>query len=160
MELKKICKSALEEYYKVFSTQVTVFIFILALFIAVHVFPDQAPTTIVVWIIFFIGLVISRLYIVMVSSETVFPHFNALVSFLSIYAHTNVYIQDSKTFAGVKRHPNNTQVLDCCICLDFIEIGENVIEIHCGHFFHEGCLEKWVEIKPQCPVCKRRLANK
>ncbi|KAJ5072323.1 dsc e3 ubiquitin ligase complex subunit 1 [Anaeramoeba ignava] len=44
----------------------------------------------------------------------------------------------------------------CVICLD--EIKENDYMITpCNHIFHRSCLEKWMEIKIECPTCRATI---
>ena len=31
--------------------------------------------------------------------------------------------------------------------------------IKCGHVFHSNCLEKWFEMKKECPSCRASMAN-
>ena len=57
---------------------------------------------------------------------------------------------------------------ECTICLEpfsskDIPCKEHACVLPCGHAFHNDCLERWVQHKPQkggsafCPLCKRRL---
>lgn len=39
----------------------------------------------------------------------------------------------------------------CPICL----LDKPDIKTKCNHWFHNECLEKWLKIKPTCPVCRR-----
>jgi hypothetical protein len=27
----------------------------------------------------------------------------------------------------------------------------------CGHFFHKGCVDKWLKINALCPLCKAEI---
>lgn len=46
----------------------------------------------------------------------------------------------------------------CPICILKLSKEESVREIgDCGHVFHSECLEAWLKVKPQCPVCKMEL---
>ncbi|CAE7570917.1 DTX3 [Symbiodinium natans] len=53
----------------------------------------------------------------------------------------------------------------CRICLgDFScakrpSASEKVIELFCGHAFHETCLNRWFEESRRCPTCKRRFGH-
>lgn len=41
---------------------------------------------------------------------------------------------------------------ECSICLD---INEESVRLPCGHFFHEGCIGRWLmEKSSECPLCK------
>ncbi|KAK8533915.1 hypothetical protein V6N13_028395 [Hibiscus sabdariffa] len=41
---------------------------------------------------------------------------------------------------------------DCSICLEECEVDEEVREMPCNHFFHSGCIEKWLRIHGSCPI--------
>lgn len=43
---------------------------------------------------------------------------------------------------------------DCAICLEEFEIGVEVSEMPCKHWFHRGCVERWLRINGSCPVCR------
>ena len=34
-----------------------------------------------------------------------------------------------------------------------------VFKTPCGHIFHESCLKNWINLKSDCPSCRRPLAN-
>lgn len=41
----------------------------------------------------------------------------------------------------------------CTICFDRVtEIYP--VEIRCGHIYHYGCLQEWLEYNPHCPNCR------
>ena len=42
----------------------------------------------------------------------------------------------------------------CMICLDEFISREKVIALPCIHFFHPKCINKWIENKNECPICK------
>ncbi|MCL7047001.1 hypothetical protein MKW94_007092 [Papaver nudicaule] len=50
---------------------------------------------------------------------------------------------------------------ECVICLDeFKGLNSNVMELYCGHEFHNQCILKWINLtEPQsvCPVCRHPL---
>lgn len=48
---------------------------------------------------------------------------------------------------------------DCAICLMNIKMGEPIYQLRCSdkHIFHEGCLNNWSRVKPNCPVCRADL---
>ena len=46
--------------------------------------------------------------------------------------------------------------LECSICLE--EVGEKETTwLPCAHGFHKSCIEKWLKVKPECPVCRTRV---
>ncbi|KAH3758998.1 E3 ubiquitin-protein ligase SDIR1 [Pelomyxa schiedti] len=49
---------------------------------------------------------------------------------------------------------SNTIVLSCPICLDNLQAGEKVKVLPCLHQFHAECVDRWLVIKPHCPICK------
>eukprot|EP00826_Nyctotherus_ovalis_P010774 TRINITY_DN12822_c0_g1_i19.p1 TRINITY_DN12822_c0_g1~~TRINITY_DN12822_c0_g1_i19.p1 ORF type:complete len:403 (+),score=94.44 TRINITY_DN12822_c0_g1_i19:516-1724(+) len=59
---------------------------------------------------------------------------------------------------------SNNILLDCPICLvnlAHVPEGEGTVntymETPCGHKFHKGCLEQWMEHRRLCPVCRALL---
>eukprot|EP00357_Protocruzia_adherens_P029452 CAMPEP_0114974640 /NCGR_PEP_ID=MMETSP0216-20121206/1638_1 /TAXON_ID=223996 /ORGANISM="Protocruzia adherens, Strain Boccale" /LENGTH=158 /DNA_ID=CAMNT_0002335297 /DNA_START=360 /DNA_END=837 /DNA_ORIENTATION=- len=50
------------------------------------------------------------------------------------------------------------QELECTICLGELEVGNEVKVLpSCSHYFHKGCIDNWLGIKPYCPNCKRNV---
>eukprot|EP01130_Rhizamoeba_saxonica_P017159 TRINITY_DN819_c0_g1_i2.p2 TRINITY_DN819_c0_g1~~TRINITY_DN819_c0_g1_i2.p2 ORF type:complete len:217 (-),score=66.03 TRINITY_DN819_c0_g1_i2:108-758(-) len=45
----------------------------------------------------------------------------------------------------------------CAICRDEYELDEEVIKLHCSHFFHEDCVRPWLEKHNTCPICRTHL---
>ncbi|XP_040377719.1 E3 ubiquitin-protein ligase EL5-like [Oryza brachyantha] len=46
----------------------------------------------------------------------------------------------------------------CVICQsEYAGAGELVRMVQCGHFFHVGCIDRWLRKRPRCPICRRGL---
>jgi hypothetical protein len=39
----------------------------------------------------------------------------------------------------------------CSICFDHIQ---EIYILKCNHVFHEECIQKWIHIKNECPLCR------
>ena len=52
---------------------------------------------------------------------------------------------------------NSTMKYDqCCICLDdFQDDVSTVLVLHCGHIFHNSCINEWLSSKDSCPICRK-----
>ena len=49
-----------------------------------------------------------------------------------------------------------TEQSECTICLlDYNE--ETKTETECNHFFHQECLDKWLQTNYTCPLCRTEL---
>ncbi|KAG6741269.1 hypothetical protein POTOM_054502 [Populus tomentosa] len=49
---------------------------------------------------------------------------------------------------------------DCVICMTSIDLthrSNDCMVTPCDHFFHSGCLQRWMDIKMECPTCRRPL---
>ncbi|XP_057461591.1 transmembrane E3 ubiquitin-protein ligase FLY2-like [Actinidia eriantha] len=49
---------------------------------------------------------------------------------------------------------------DCVICMTAIDVTQrsnDCMVTPCDHFFHSGCLQRWMDIKMECPTCRRSL---
>lgn len=47
---------------------------------------------------------------------------------------------------------SNKKIVNCTICLEDIE--DNIEFLPCIHGFHYNCIKKWINQKPECPICK------
>merc|ERR1712018_722012 len=43
----------------------------------------------------------------------------------------------------------------CSIC--YSEMEKNAKVTPCGHFFHGGCLKKWLYVQDHCPMCSSKV---
>ncbi|KAK2651154.1 hypothetical protein Ddye_018643 [Dipteronia dyeriana] len=56
--------------------------------------------------------------------------------------------------------PETSHATDCVICMtsiDLIQRSSDCMVTPCDHFFHSGCLQRWMDIKMECPTCRRPL---
>ncbi|XP_054782993.1 E3 ubiquitin-protein ligase At1g63170-like isoform X1 [Prosopis cineraria] len=51
-------------------------------------------------------------------------------------------------------HVLSTEDAECCICLCPYEDGAELRELPCSHHFHTDCIDKWLHINANCPLCK------
>ena len=52
---------------------------------------------------------------------------------------------------------NEQIVIHCSICDTEMDCNDQskVFALHCGHDFHTDCVKSWLEIKSECPYCRR-----
>ncbi|CAL9227172.1 unnamed protein product [Arabidopsis halleri] len=53
-----------------------------------------------------------------------------------------------------------SRTTDCVICMTAIDLRQHTSDFMvtpCEHFFHSGCLQRWMDIKMECPTCRRSL---
>ncbi|GMJ13070.1 FLYING SAUCER 1 [Hibiscus trionum] len=56
--------------------------------------------------------------------------------------------------------PETNHTTDCVICMTSIDLTQrsrDCMVTPCDHFFHSGCLQRWMDIKMECPTCRRSL---
>eukprot|EP00293_Proteomonas_sulcata_P014772 CAMPEP_0184288258 /NCGR_PEP_ID=MMETSP1049-20130417/764_1 /TAXON_ID=77928 /ORGANISM="Proteomonas sulcata, Strain CCMP704" /LENGTH=65 /DNA_ID=CAMNT_0026594539 /DNA_START=273 /DNA_END=470 /DNA_ORIENTATION=- len=58
--------------------------------------------------------------------------------------------------------PTASDSNDCAICMMPVggqsDPGPRVVT-PCDHVFHQDCLKRWMEIKLECPVCRRQVPD-
>merc|ERR1712048_1471135 len=48
----------------------------------------------------------------------------------------------------------------CSICLEDYDAKTGALKIKaCGHVFHRQCLQGWLNVNRNCPICRRDLIN-
>ena len=48
----------------------------------------------------------------------------------------------------------------CSICLEKYFDEENlkkVVSLNCDHLFHKECIDNWIKINKNCPMCKSQI---
>lgn len=50
--------------------------------------------------------------------------------------------------------------LECSICFDNYtsEANTSIIKLKCGHEFHARCINSWIAIKSNCPLCREGIS--
>ncbi|RAL45312.1 hypothetical protein DM860_014722 [Cuscuta australis] len=59
-----------------------------------------------------------------------------------------------------KLDPDAIPPIDCVICMTSIDLSQrsnDCMVTPCDHYFHSGCLQRWMDIKMECPTCRRPL---
>lgn len=48
---------------------------------------------------------------------------------------------------------------ECVICMSEVEIRRPRARMvtPCGHIFHPHCLQRWMDVKMECPTCRQML---
>lgn len=48
---------------------------------------------------------------------------------------------------------------ECVICMNVADVSapESRMVTPCGHVFHPHCLQRWMDVKLECPTCRRAL---
>ncbi|KAF2736741.1 hypothetical protein EJ04DRAFT_149695 [Polyplosphaeria fusca] len=63
------------------------------------------------------------------------------------------------------RKPVTTEMLgsegraDCSICMEEVNIGEEVTELPCHHWFHHPCVAAWLAEHDTCPHCRQGISK-
>ena len=43
---------------------------------------------------------------------------------------------------------------DCSICLDRLQLSNNLIILKCKHIYHKNCIREWFNQSTKCPICR------
>ena len=56
--------------------------------------------------------------------------------------------------------PSDGAPLECSICMADVDVsGRAHMVTPCDHVFHDRCLQKWLRVKRECPVCRAPLPS-
>lgn len=46
---------------------------------------------------------------------------------------------------------------ECSVCMDDVQLGEEVVVLPCTHWFHETCAGAWLSEHNTCPICRKGI---
>lgn len=46
----------------------------------------------------------------------------------------------------------------CVICMDEYFYGDKITRLACQHYFHCGCIHRWLSRNRKCPICRQAVA--
>ena len=49
---------------------------------------------------------------------------------------------------------------ECSVCMDSVEIGDEVTVLPCSHWFHGDCVGAWLKEHDTCPHCRQGIMPK
>jgi hypothetical protein len=54
----------------------------------------------------------------------------------------------------------DNKIYDCNVCLEEIELNQEIIELPCEHIYHSECIEKYLnEYNYKCPCCRKEVGK-
>mmetsp|Transcript_8011 Transcript_8011/g.13729 ORF Transcript_8011/g.13729 Transcript_8011/m.13729 type:complete len:201 (+) Transcript_8011:1-603(+) len=67
----------------------------------------------------------------------------------------------SNRTTAMSEDTGDTPTLDCVICYNEIDINDRqgYMLAPCDHIFHRHCLEQWMDVKMECPICRCNLPS-
>ncbi|XP_057455524.1 transmembrane E3 ubiquitin-protein ligase FLY2-like isoform X2 [Lotus japonicus] len=90
--------------------------------------------------------------------------FWAVILLLQHYLGSRLFIPHQilpEKYCYCRRFDQDTRhAMDCVICMIAIDLSQGTNDCMvtpCDHFFHSGCLQRWMDIKLECPTCRRTL---
>ncbi len=52
---------------------------------------------------------------------------------------------------------NHFNIHECSICFESIENNSEIKTLPCAHIYHDYCINKWLEQKSNCPICRTNV---
>lgn len=49
---------------------------------------------------------------------------------------------------------------ECSICMDEVNLGEEVTVLPCKHWFHHACVSAWLQEHDTCPHCRKGISSR
>ncbi|TVY81569.1 putative RING finger protein [Lachnellula suecica] len=46
---------------------------------------------------------------------------------------------------------------ECSVCMDDVQLGDEVVTLPCKHWFHEQCASLWLSEHNTCPICRKGI---
>lgn len=64
---------------------------------------------------------------------------------------TTIYTQDENA-------ENVEEAPICTVCLEPFGVGDTIRILPCGERFHKDCIDRWLALRANCPLCRTRFA--
>ena len=68
-------------------------------------------------------------------------------------------IQSLRTKQVDREMMGNEGKAECSICMDNVEIGDEVTVLPCNHWFHGQCVKSWLGEHDTCPHCRKSITQ-
>ena len=64
-----------------------------------------------------------------------------------------------KSIETYKYNLKENEIFTCSICLEDGTQNKNnyTIKLKCGHIYHIECIQNWINVKKECPICRNKL---
>ncbi|CAG9333098.1 unnamed protein product [Blepharisma stoltei] len=49
------------------------------------------------------------------------------------------------------------EIQKCAVCMDDMPEGTEINVLSCNHMFHPDCIQPWLRVKNNCPVCRQEV---
>lgn len=59
----------------------------------------------------------------------------------------------------LNRSENENSEAECVVCVSTIAVGDEVVNLRCGHSFHPTCISRWLRRSGTCPNCRARALD-
>lgn len=66
-------------------------------------------------------------------------------------------IENLDTLIISDKNINNFADMECLICRENYNIGEEICKLRCGHYNHKECILIWLKQHNNCPICRYEL---
>lgn len=63
----------------------------------------------------------------------------------------------SEREAGAGGEPRDEAAMQCMVCLEGFQAGDEIRILPCLHRFHRSCVDQWLAQVSECPICKHDI---
>ena len=78
----------------------------------------------------------------------------------TICGYPKLLYSEAKLLIVVDSVSTSSSRSSCCICLADFDDKDVLRSVpNCGHFFHQICVDKWLQLHPTCPFCRNSLLD-
>ncbi len=86
-----------------------------------------------------------------INNELIMQFYNGKSNYVA-YLHASQL--ESQKLTNVKNLKLDKMI--CSVCNQYFEANEKIINLRCGHMFHNVCIRQYLEENPVCPKCPLR----